>query len=162
MQELHVEWGTPNTGWHINILGGNFCTHRKCEEMGMGIYGLNGWGSELLFSGDIITILTLVFKGSTLSDHSMNTVFSPLKFLTCGQKQKGRDHSQSKAWFVDSSLTCQVAFIVITCIIALFLETVWSGSPPPCFGKILNFRSSQIASDAIWDRVCCLIPVTKQ
>ena len=45
---FYVEWGSTNTGWHIDVHHVKTLTHIKCEvrhnwDMGMGHLWLNGW-----------------------------------------------------------------------------------------------------------------------
>ena len=46
---LSVEWGSTNTGWHIDVHHVKNFAHTRCEvghnwDMGMGHLWLNGWG----------------------------------------------------------------------------------------------------------------------
>ena len=50
------------------------------------------------FLGDMLKKNTGL-QGSTLSSPRMTTGFGPFELPTCGQLQKGRDHSSPKACF---------------------------------------------------------------
>ena len=58
-KKLCVEWGSTNTGRHIDIHHVKLCTHMKCEvrhnlDMGMGHLWLNGWDIYDLIGGAFI------------------------------------------------------------------------------------------------------------
>ena len=51
---------------------------------GWGIYDSNGWSSKLLFLGDVLKKLTLVFRGVPYSSPHMTKGFGPFELPTHG------------------------------------------------------------------------------
>ena len=63
---------------------------------GLGIYGLNGWGSY----GKVAVLFGNVLKKCWSSDHRTTIGFGPFELPTCGLIQRGQDHSSPKGCFI--------------------------------------------------------------